>query len=422
MGRLVHGTWPANPGAGRKADRLPCEYDAFVPDRVAGLSVTLPAETAATVAAAEREIAVLNLSDARLVSTEGVARILLRAESVASSRIEGLEVGGRRLAQLSAARTEGADVSDATAEAVLANIEAMVRAIELADRPGPFTTDDLLSIHAALTHRELPAQYVGAVRTDQNWIGGSSYNPCRAAFVPPPPGEVPALLDELVEFVNGDAYSPLVQAAIAHAQFETIHPFVDGNGRTGRALVHVVLRRRGAAPRFVPPISLALATESVDYVAGLTAFRFVGAAEDPVASLGVARWVDVFAGAALRAASDAQRFAARLDEMEEAWRAQAGRVRAGSATDLLLAALPGVPIVTARTAADLIGRSYQAANQAIDALVARGVLTQTTLGRRHRAFEAVGLIDVLTEFERALAVPADTGGTVPARRVPRRRA
>lgn len=422
MGRLVRATWPADPGAGRKADRLPCPYDAYVPDRVADLRVSLPAETVATVAAAEREIAVLNLADARLVSTEGVARILLRAESVASSRIEGLEVGGRRLAKLSAARTEGTDVSDATAEAVLANIEAMVRAIELADRPAPFTTGDLLSIHAELTRRELPDQYVGAVRTEQNWIGGSSYNPCRAAFVPPPPEEVPALLDELVEFVNGDAYSPLVQAAIAHAQFETIHPFVDGNGRTGRALVHVVLRRRGAAPRFVPPISLALATESDDYVAGLTAFRFVGAPGDDVASHGIAQWVDVFAGAALRAAGDALRFAARLDDIEDSWRAQVGRVRAGSATDLLLAALPGVPIVTARTAADLIGRSYQAANQAIDALVACGVLKQTTIGRRHRAFEVVGLIDVLTEFERALAVPADSDGTRPARPVPRRHA
>jgi Fic family protein len=421
VGTLLRRVWPPNPSAGRKADRLPCAYDAFLPDSVTELLVALPAETVASVAEAEREIASLNVSDTRLVSTEGVARILLRAESVASSRIEGLEVGGRRLAKLSAARTAGADVSDATAEAVLANIEAMVRAIELADRGGPLTTEDLCDVHAALTRRDLDPRYSGRVRTEQNWIGGSSYNPCRAAFVPPPPEEVPRLVDELMAFVSGDAYSPLVQAAVAHAQFETIHPFVDGNGRTGRALVHVVLRRRGLAPRFVPPISLALATESDDYVGGLTAFRYVGAPTAPDAVAGVASWVDVFAVAALRATVDARRFAERLDDLERQWRVRVGRIRQGSSTELLLAALPGVPIVTAATAATLIGRSFQAANQAIDVLVQAGVLTQTTLGRRHRAFEAAGLIDALTEFERALAVPADVGGTRPARPVPRRK-
>ncbi|MFV1971604.1 MAG: Fic family protein [Acidimicrobiia bacterium] len=98
------------------------------------------------------------------------------------------------------------------------------------------------------------------VRERQNWIGGSSYNPCSAVFVPPPPDHVDGLVQDLIEYVNGDEHSPLVQAAIAHAQFETIHPFADGNGRTGRALIHVILRRRGLSPTFVPPISLVLAT------------------------------------------------------------------------------------------------------------------------------------------------------------------
>lgn len=420
MGTLLRRTWPGNPSGGRKAHRLPCQYDAYLPDPVADLPVVLSAATLATVSAAERAIAALDDSDARLVSAEGVARILLRAESVASSRIEGLEVGGRRLAKLTAARTEGAEVSDATADAVLANIDAMVRAIELADREGDLTTEDVCSVHAALTARELPERYVGTLRTEQNWVGGGSYNPCGAAFVPPPPDAVPGLLADLMAFVSGAAYSPLVQAAVAHAQFETIHPFVDGNGRTGRALIHVVLRRRGLAPRFVPPISLALATESDAYVAGLTDFRYVGSPGEAAAG-GVARWVDLFAGAALRSAADAAAFAERLDVLEEEWRATVGRVRKNSAADLLLAALPGVPIVTARTAAGLIGRSFQAANEAIDALVTAGVLKQVTIGRRHRAFEVVGLIDTLTEFERSLAVPDDDDGTRPARPVPRRR-
>jgi Fic family protein len=420
VGTLVNRTWPGDPTAARRADRTPCRYTPFVPDPLTEVPVTLPPDVASAVADAERAIADLNTRDAPLVSTEGVARILLRAESVASSRIEGLEVGSRRLARLTAARTAGADVSDATASAVLANIEAMVTAIELADRGGPVTTDDLFRIHAELVRHDLPEEYVGRPRTDQNWIGGGSFSPCGADFVPPPPRDVPRLLDDLMAFVSADHYSPLVQAALAHAQFETIHPFADGNGRTGRALVHVVLRRRGAAPKFVPPISLALATASRDYVGGLTSFRYVGRPGTPTAAAGVATWIDVFAAATLRAATDAQRFAGRLVDLERRWRERAGRVRRGSATDLLLAALPGAPIVTVTTAAALIDRSFQATNDAVAALVEAGVLTQVTLGKRYRAFEADGLVDAVTAFERSPAVPPDTDGTRPARAVPRR--
>jgi Fic family protein len=96
---------------------------------------------------------------------------------------------------------------------------------------------------------------VGHIRAAQNWIGGSSYNPCSAAFVPPPPELVHDLLDDLCHFCNDDSLPAVAQAAMAHAQFETIHPFVDGNGRTGRALVHFVLRTRGLATRVLPPIS-----------------------------------------------------------------------------------------------------------------------------------------------------------------------
>ena len=96
-------------------------------------------------------------------------------------------------------------------------------------------------------------RYAGRLRAVQNWIGGSSFNPCSAAFVPPPPEHVRALMADLCEFCNQDTLPAVAQAAMAHAQFETIHPFVDGNGRTGRALIHVILRRRGLAPRLVPP-------------------------------------------------------------------------------------------------------------------------------------------------------------------------
>jgi len=122
----------------------------------------------------------------------------------------------------------------------------------------------LLDFHQRLLAGTRLDAHAGAIRQEQNWIGGSSYNPCSAAFVPPPPEYVPDLLDDLCQFCNSDDIPAVAQAAIAHAQFDTIHPFVDGNGRTGRALIHLVLRRRGLATRVLPPVSLVLATWADD--------------------------------------------------------------------------------------------------------------------------------------------------------------
>ncbi len=91
------------------------------------------------------------------------------------------------------------------------------------------------------------------MRTEQNWIGG--VNPCSAAFVPPPADHVEELLADLVTYISGDEHPALLQAAVAHSQFETIHPFADGNGRTGRAVFQLVLRRRGVATRVLPPVT-----------------------------------------------------------------------------------------------------------------------------------------------------------------------
>jgi Fic family protein len=128
--------------------------------------------------------------------------------------------------------------------------------------------------------------------------------------VPPPPGDVDRLLDDLCVFINDAGLPPLVRAAIAHAQFETIHPFEDGNGRTGRALVQVVLRRRGLTPAFVPPISVVLARDKDRYLRGLTIFR-----EDRLAD-----WIELFPAATAEAATLAAHYARRVGELQDQWR------------------------------------------------------------------------------------------------------
>jgi Fic family protein len=229
------------------------------------------------------------------------------------------------------------------------------------------------------------------------------------------------LLEDLCEFCNAEELPAIAQAALGHAQFETIHPFIDGNGRTGRALIHVILRRRGLAPVVVPPVSLMLATWSQDYVNGLTATRYRGDASSQEAVDGLDYWIGLFAAATTRAVADAETYEQRVTEVQAVWREALGRVRANSAVDVLVNALPGAPVITVQSAAALIGRSDQAVNEAIPRLVDAGVLTQTTIGRRNRAFEAVDLIDAFTDLERQLASPdGDTLHSPPKRRVPQR--
>ena len=423
MPELVKLRWLPNPSSGLpRSARRGCEYEAYVPDRLAGSAITLSGNTAADVADAERAVERLNRDASSLADSEAIARLLLRAEAVASSQIEGLQVGGRRLLKAQLARGLGEDPSDITAMEVLNNVEAMRWAVDALNTTSEITVSHLLAIHSRLLRGTSLEPHAGALREQQNWIGGSSYNPCSAAFVPPPFERVPDLLEDLCAFCNDDALPAIAQAALAHAQFETIHPFIDGNGRTGRALIHLLLRHRGLAPLAVPPISLVLATWSEDYVNGLTATRYRSEPTSHDALAGRDAWIALFAAATTRAVTDAETYEHRVAEVQAQWRARLRRVRAHSAVDLLIHALPGAPVITVRSAAALIGRSEQAVNEAIPRLLEAGVLAQTTFGRRNRAFEAPELIDAFTHLERQLASPGgDTLRSPPGRPVPRRR-
>ena len=422
MSKVVRRRWQSNLDRGlSRKDRRGCEYEAYVPDPLGGREFRLDGTVAADVADAERAIATLDTSAAALANTEALARLLLRAESVASSFIEGLVVGGRRLLRAEAARAAGVTTIDITADEVLGNIDAMTWAVDALSTAEAVSVDGLLEVHERLLARTRLREHAGQIRTVQNWIGGSSFNPCSAAFVPPPPDHVPGLLEDLCAFVNDDSLPAVAQAAIAHAQFETIHPFVDGNGRTGRALIHVVLRRRGIAPRILPPISLVLATWSRSYVEGLTTTRYRGRADSSAAHNGINHWIGMFAAACRRAVDDAVAFEERVAGIQDDWRGAVGATRKGSAVGLLIGALPGAPVVSVSSAAGLIGRSFQATNQAMTRLEAAGVVRQVNVGRRNRAFETPAIIDAFTALERQLASPTgDTRTAPPDRPAPAR--
>jgi Fic family protein len=251
---------------------------------------------------------------------------------------------------------------------------------------------DFLDIHRVLLERAPNPQIAGRFRASQNWIGGNDYNPCGAAFVPPPPGDVDRLLDDLCVFINDAGLPPLVQAAIAHAQFETIHPIEDGDGRTGRALVQVVLQRRGLTPAFVPPISVVLARDKDRYLRGLAIFR-----EDRLAD-----WIELFTAATAEAATLAAHFARRVGELQDQWRERLrehSNPRADAAAWGLITVLPAHPIITVPVAVAATQRTRPAVANAIGELEAAGILVPLTESVRNRAWEAANLLDLIVGLE-----------------------
>lgn len=201
------------------------------------------------------------------------------------------------------------------------------------------------------------------------------------------------LLADLCRFSNLTELPPLVQAAVAHAQFEVIHPFVDGNGRTGRALVQVLLRRRKLAPSYVPPISVVLARDRRRYIAGLIAYQ----------DGDLHRWLEQFAVAAAQAAGLAERYLQETRFLQDRWREQlrgsARPPRVDATAWSVIDLLPGYPVVTTSVLTAVTGRSKPSVGQAVDELVGAGVLIALSESSRNRSWEAADLLDLLTGLE-----------------------
>lgn len=389
-GRFVNQTWAHDPSLYAPPKyRKACTYGAFIPDAVKQFNPTIPAELAGIVS--DAEAATRSLNDRARPALRPLARLLLRTESIASSKVEGLQADARSLARAEAKADVGKNVGSDVAE-VLANIDAMELAVEDTAAQPTITVDGLVDIHEELMRRAPNASIAGRVRDVQNWIGGNDYNPCGADFVPPPPDHVARLLADLCEFCNSDHLPPLIQAAVAHAQFETIHPFEDGNGRTGRALIHVLLRRRGLAPSYVPPISVVLAANKGRYIDGLTQYRDGDLDE----------WIERFAVAAAQAATLAERYLGRVQDLQEEWRSQLrdhADLRADAAAWAVIDKLPGHPVITVPVATAVTGRSKSSTAVAVDQLVDAGILLPLSESKRNRAWEVRGLLDLLAELE-----------------------
>ena len=360
--------------AGRAAHTRP--YQAAVPPLIARLDVPLGTETLALADEASAEIVRL---DAELgADIAPYAPLLLRSESAASSKIENLTASAKAiaLAELGATTQHNAAI-------IVANTRAMQAALTLADDLDEKAILDMHGVLIGPTHPE----WVGHWRDEQVWVGGSNYGPHGAMFVPPRHERVPEAMADLVAFMRRDDLPALVQATIAHAQFETIHPFPDGNGRTGRALIHSLLRAKRLTRTVTVPVSAGLLTDTDAYFDSLTAYR----AGEPTTI------VELIADASFRAVDNGRTLASDLAAIREGWNERI-TVRRGAAAHRLADLLVRQPVVDSPIVQRELAVAATNANTAIEHLEEKGILAKVSGNYRNRKWAATDVLDALDEF------------------------
>jgi Fic family protein len=312
----------------------------------------------------------------------------VRKEAVVSSQIEGTQATLEDVVTFEATRAaeNPNDVED-----VCNYVRALSYARSEIARPRglPICVRLLCEAHQELMRGVRGADKLpGTIRTSQNWIGGT--RPGNARFVPPPADVVPEALAALERWIHADdRLPPVVRTGLAHVQFETIHPFLDGNGRIGRLLITLLLEHWGLLPTPLLYLSLAFKRHQQEYYRRLDAVRTTGDWEG---------WTAFFLACVREAADDgvdtARRLFARLSE-------DRSTILAHKATTVTAARLfdrlPLHPVVTLPKVIELLDTTKPTAGKAIDALSRAGVLHEITGKRRHRVYAYRGYLDILAE-------------------------
>ncbi len=401
----VEGAWPAVGWAEHRwhgdTDAIPSRYRqtytgpyrAAVVPAINQRSAQMPSGTRALLDEATAEIARFDAEVGRDFAP--LEAVLLRSESAASSQIEHLTASARAIAL-----AELGDTSRRNALLITDNSRAMMTAINLADQ---LTSDSIIEMHRVLLERSNP-RITGRWRQSQVWIGTNSFGPHTASFVPPHHEEIPAAMDDLVAYMARDDVPVLEHVAIAHAQFETIHPFPDGNGRTGRALVQSMLRAKLLTRTMTLPVSGGLLANQEGYIAALDAYR----RGDPMPIL------ERFAEASHFAVFHGRMLAAALADVKSDW-AERIVARPQAVVWRAIDAVLRQGVVDAGYLERELGVTDVSATDAISRLVEAGALRQIGEGRRNRRYEAPEVLAALDAFaDAARRVPRDDTSLGPA--------
>lgn len=358
-------------------------YNPYVTAPIADLEISTSEATTFAIAEASRA-----LGTVPAMPGAGIASVLYRSESSASSIIEDIKVGPRRVLEAEAAGDD--EVRDPVAERIVNNLEGLRSAFTT---PFPGGPDDYLRWHSLLmeNHPRLKQEHIGAYRTQQNWIGGDAYGPRNAVFIPPAPEDVGPLIEDLSRYTARTNIAPVVQAVVAHARFEVIHPFVDGNGRVGRMLTQHILAGRLKIPAPVP-MSIPWARHIDAYMAGLRSFQ----------TGDIDRWIE-FAAMTIVDAVEWMHIVEQRVSSLIASLYDRSRSRGNSVASRVIRDLPNHPLVDAETVAARYEVSRQAAHEALARLSEDGVLDERSFSRRIHAgrprqmFSNIELIELLSE-------------------------
>ena len=354
-------------------------YQAAIVPQIADLEVRLPRDTAA---AAEEASVLIRDFDRDVGTITPFAAVLLRSESASSSQIENLTSGAKQIAI-----AELGEDAKTNAALIVGNVHAMQAAIELSDVIDGTT---ILAMHRALLEHTEP-KIAGKWRDEPVWIGGGPYSPHNAVFVPPGVRRIGSAIEDLTAFAAREDVPALSHAAIAHAQFETIHPFPDGNGRTGRALVHALLRKRALTRSVTVPVSAGLLVDTRGYFSALGAYR----AGDP------APIVDAMSAAAFDSIANGRTLVVELQETKGAWASKV-KARSDSAVWPLMDLVLRQPVINTAVVQAQLGVSHTNAMKAIGRLVEVGALAEVGGRRRSILWQSGEVLSALDGFaERA---------------------
>ena len=371
------------PKGRRYAGGAPPKYGTYhpaVPARIADLVLDLPSSVLADAEAAGREIARFDAELGGEIAP--FAAVLLRSESAASSQIENLTASARAIGE---AELPGAKAKR-NAAMVVANTAAMHAAVALSDT---VDADAIRAMHRALMVNE-PRPTPGEFRTEPVWIGGGS-TPIGATFVGPRHELIAGAIGDLIAFAHRIDVPALPQIAVAHAQFETIHPFTDGNGRTGRALVQAMLRNKGLTRQVTVPVSAGLLADTSGYFAALTSYRDGDAA--PIA--------ERFSQAAVLAIANGRHLVTDIRDIRTAWN-DVIAARSDSAVWKVADLLTRRPVVNSALLAQELGIESTNAHRYLNPLTEAGILIETTNGPRNRVWRSPDVLAALDAFaERA---------------------
>jgi Fic family protein len=375
--------WGISPAASyvRAAQQQQGTYRTAISADIGDITVNLPSDVLADAEDASREV---TRFDAELGGEIApFSSVLLRTESAASSNIENLTASARAIAE---AELPGAKTT-ANAKVIVANTAAMVAAVNIADN---IDADAILAMHKALM-RDVDPKSAGRWREEQVWIGGGTHGPRGAMFVPPHHGRVLAAIDDLLRFARRDDIPVLPQIALAHAQFETIHPFTDGNGRTGRALSQAMLRRKGLTRNVTVPLSAGLLTDTDSYFAALTAYR-----EGEPAPI-----VRRVSEAAVAAVFNGRELVSELRAVRAGWNDKI-TARSDSAVWQIADLLLRRPVINTALLTEELGIESKHARRYLEPLSRAGIIIETNSGPRSRVWRSPELIAALDAFaERA---------------------